>query len=126
MERHRTGLMEFGFLNDEGGWAQLGLHIAQGEPQRFTAAQTGTGQETKESGQGRGPPGLSWPRCQSRRDQSVNLRRAEKVGGRSTSGGDQTEVGHFGFRLERSEIGQKATRPAEAARDSASRVEGGR
>src|SRR4029453_19106151 len=37
MERHQTGLMEFGFLNNEVGWAQLRLHIAQGEPQRFTA-----------------------------------------------------------------------------------------
>ena len=28
MERHQPGFMEFGFLHDEIGWAQLRLHIA--------------------------------------------------------------------------------------------------
>jgi hypothetical protein len=49
MERHQTGFMEFGFLNDELWRAQVSLHIAQSEPESFTASQARTGQQTYES-----------------------------------------------------------------------------
>src|SRR4029453_16271088 len=124
MERHQTGLMEFGFLNDESWRTQVSLHIAQSEPESFTSSQARTGQQPYERGQGIGPQGLRWSRCQGPPDEGMNLGRAEQVRGRPTRSGDEACLGHLGCRVECAEIRQKAARHAQTAGDAASCSEG--